>query len=689
MGIERFFASLYSNYDIISDIVYPYKKINCNHLFFDFNSIIHIVSKESFTSEEDLINKVCNFIYNFLKNNVNFKALKTIMLALDGVPSKSKMMEQKHRRFMGEVVKLLLDKNDKWSKNNISPGTTFMHNLSLKLNSSIFKKNIFSICTNLENLIIDDIYQFNEGEKKIVDFINKKEFFNQEIVIYSPDADMILLGMLLANKNNIRIYRHDQQRSNEHHFYNLIKINDLVNLINLEISTKLKYFNFEFKLDRIIKDIVLIFTIFGDDFLPKIESVDVRSDIDLIFNIYSLTLGRIKEYLILNDKNKYEINFVFFKKFSKSLTKLEKSLTNIIALRKKYHNFKRYNGNNFKIDTSLFYKYVKYKSNEQIKSLVLNSPKSYIFDNFLYNVISNLDLIKFFDFFANKKNKYKQFDIYFLKPEDLLDKLIKYVKVNGKLPLIINHDNKKINNLRYNKKLELYSTNSKSKYHQSNLKDLNKNEKKEYILNNQLDDYHKKFNINKKPIKNEIDLEYQYLKGIEWILNYYYNNINNELLWYYPYENVPTIKELYQYIKTQNSKFLKYQFQKVDNLKNYFTVLEQLLFITPYSAKYIENYKGNLRNYFYLFEKFFNDEQINQIRLFIISKKMRNYYFDIKEIILKTSFNEIDCTNAIFFNKCKLKKLEELKLNKLNFISEFRKYISLKDQLKIYPMIYE
>ena len=109
MGIERFFASLYSNYDIISDITYPYKKINCTHLFFDFNSIIHIVSKEAFTSEEDLINKEFNFIYYFLKNNVISSELKTIMLALDGVPSKSKMMEQKHRRFMGEVVKLILD----------------------------------------------------------------------------------------------------------------------------------------------------------------------------------------------------------------------------------------------------------------------------------------------------------------------------------------------------------------------------------------------------------------------------------------------------------------------------------------------------------------------------------------------------------------------------------------------------
>ena len=46
MGIERFFNSIKSKYNIVKDLKYPYKKIKTKYLFFDFNSIIHNISQK-------------------------------------------------------------------------------------------------------------------------------------------------------------------------------------------------------------------------------------------------------------------------------------------------------------------------------------------------------------------------------------------------------------------------------------------------------------------------------------------------------------------------------------------------------------------------------------------------------------------------------------------------------------------
>ena len=46
MGIERFFSSLNSNFDVIENLAPPYEKINASHFLIDFNSIIHNVSSK-------------------------------------------------------------------------------------------------------------------------------------------------------------------------------------------------------------------------------------------------------------------------------------------------------------------------------------------------------------------------------------------------------------------------------------------------------------------------------------------------------------------------------------------------------------------------------------------------------------------------------------------------------------------
>ena len=126
MGIERFFSSLSRQFDVIVDLEKPYQKIDATHFLIDFNSIVHNVSahmisqinkyKQKEISELDfpftnmnsfddvLIDMVKNEIKELLNENFISENLKYIMIAIDGVPSFAKMMEQKKRRYMGDLM---------------------------------------------------------------------------------------------------------------------------------------------------------------------------------------------------------------------------------------------------------------------------------------------------------------------------------------------------------------------------------------------------------------------------------------------------------------------------------------------------------------------------------------------------------------------------------------------------------
>lgn len=407
MGIERFFNKLKEHFDIIKTIEYPYTKLSCDHLFFDFNSIIHTSSQRLINDlnsllryilimkntgdrnkniddifqkyninninidellkldELSIINKfndifdtltINKYIVELVKNNVLFivennfetKKINTIYIGIDGVPSKSKMLEQKRRRFMGEFVELmktqivdkymetlnnsdrgynryLVEKNKSlWNKNFISPCTNLMNLMQKELQEVSFVEKLKNITNNDELVYIVSGYIDNgEAEKKIINYIHNNDI-KGDITIYSPDADVILLGLLINDVNikNTYILRHDQQLSEttdtSHEVYNIIYINLLKSSLFEYVNENLKK-KLNLNLNKVIEDIVFIFTLFGDDFLPKILSYDVNNDIDLLLNTYSEYLSSIsdesKMYLLKTIDNVHQINGGSFKIF--------------------------------------------------------------------------------------------------------------------------------------------------------------------------------------------------------------------------------------------------------------------------------------------------------------------------------------------------------------------------------------
>ena len=357
MGIERFFKSINSLYS--NKIIKPiYQNNSITHFYFDFNSIIHKNSNNVINHLNDLlldsliykysnqsgmdkdivlddfndINKlyklnikiesfykelhkidiytiISETIFNDIKYYLSFYPnCKLLYIGIDGVPSVGKMVEQQDRRYKGYIMskisKILMEKY-KYLLNNNNFDFTNIYNeyeyLQLKFS---FDKSLISPQTDYMiqfinllkkqnfglKVIISDFDEIGEGEKKIVIYIKKYNKKDDKIIIYSPDADMIIMSMILPY--HINILRHEQSDSRD----DIIDIQSIRDIFNP------------------VDDIAYIFSVFGDDFIPKIEWVNVQHHLKKILEEYKKLGIRIIENNKVNLKN-LQLFFKSIKKF--------------------------------------------------------------------------------------------------------------------------------------------------------------------------------------------------------------------------------------------------------------------------------------------------------------------------------------------------------------------------------------
>jgi 5'-3' exonuclease len=383
MGVEKFFNTLLSSYK--EKLITSFKKSSADILFFDFNSIIHKISSQTVSdlnylykilliSNKNPSKKLIDFFenkYQHYKNifylsidflhtpsgikqlieditkidiNVviiyqiikqieyyisNISDLQLVYIAIDGVPTIGKILEQKHRRYIGEIINYknqqtiesfnFNDQKDlpynfkeynktkfSFHKLHISPQTNFMKKLIKSIKNHNFPVNV---------QINDDTIS-GEGEFKIINYIRNYNdlFIEKKIIIYSPDSDMILLSSILPH--DIFILRYDQQKNED-----FVMSTELFKKIILEYILDNKKI---IENQNIINDIIFIFTIFGDDFIPKLDSVPINYNFEKILKIYK-SLNTIKNGYILNES---DINLNQLKLFFNELEKLE--LPNIL-----------------------------------------------------------------------------------------------------------------------------------------------------------------------------------------------------------------------------------------------------------------------------------------------------------------------------------------------------------------------
>lgn len=758
MGIERFFSSIERNKITNTKGNFSNKierKIKVESLGIDFNSIIHVSSQKVLSELNYLLFKIISnnlgdrrakeiisrydiresllkdpklyaneikedidelvigatedMFFEIFELLVDNKELKELYIAIDGVPGKGKLIEQKKRRFLGTIIegikkkilkryenelkqhpkrKLFEKLKISWSKNNISPGTVFMKDLEEIFSGFEMENELKERLPNLKDYYFSGPSEPGEGEKKIVNYYRTFLHY-QKYAIYSPDSDVTLLALLLHSPtlskaikekgiNDLVVIRHNQQR--EH--YDVI---DIKRLANNFVSHLQKHYSGEIDEGRALEDLVLVFTILGNDFLPKVESFDVKSDFELIIRKYL-------EFVEISGKNNTDPYLISIDNGKRRLLyKQLRTLMKIFQYNEGGQMNKNYIANNFK-NFRFIKKVLDANENNFIEKMSGFLDKIRAFNDDIRNKSFEQVMIKWKNDreFSNKLSKFIKLD---KKQDSIIKGIYDYYKEFNRLPkfFIFQKYVKKLDNYHQTKleaKIDFFGKDQKllkydeEIYKMENMLDEYSRKfkaipselgkisidyktftwKAEKIVNSVEDYYQKYFGISGLNDKKLNDVTYQYIKGLVWVFNYYYNwydeekNAKYALTSYYPYARAPLMSQIHNHLKEMKED----EFNKLSKLEyversQFFGAIEALMYVSPVKNNIElvpEEYYDFVRN-----TDFYPD--LNPI---------------INEIFMDDNQDEINCQGNIFLNKCELKLIFEhkSKLSDKEFVQKIR-----------------
>ena len=330
MGIPVYFKTLVQEYQ--NSILLKNKLNNINSLFLDLNCAIHPCCHGE-TDETIMIQKIISKIEELIDYT---QVSDLLYIAIDGIPPKGKMKQQRMRRYKSVL------ENKQWDTNAISPGTYFMEKLNYELKKFIQKK------INIKNIILSDTNERGEGEHKILRFIKENNI--QKSVIYGLDADLIMLS-IVSHKDNIYLLRERteyniEDTDNDYIYLNIDKLKQFI-CKDIGVSAPDKV---------VLNDYIFMCFLLGNDFINHLTSLSLRyRGYDYLMETYKMLQERYQGYFRLIDINlDHCIHLTFFKEFLSELASKENKFMNQRNLRRekqykltynKYHelfeNFKQ------------------------------------------------------------------------------------------------------------------------------------------------------------------------------------------------------------------------------------------------------------------------------------------------------------------------------------------------------------
>lgn len=687
--------------------------------------------------DTESINRIKNQIIYITTQLILPDGINLLHISIDGVPQMGKIIEQKKRRYNGYIMSKLKEKIFNLHFQNLSPNrqkyemnkitydrskiiswATFMTDLLNVLSSVQFKKEIKQHNPNLNELIISHQGVNGEGEKKIMEHIiqNKR---HGNYVIYSPDADAIILGMiattLLNNDSKFNILRFNMQTDE----YDCVNIHMLceniysyvVNNCNIKKSKK----------NNIINDIVFIFTLFGNDFLPKLESIDVRNDIETLMNIYCKSIDSLKKkHLIYIDKHGiFKINYNSFFNVIYEMSKIEDTLLFDTFMGNKYKNYGYYKR---ELGVERLYpalvEYIPSINNifEKIRSdnhdnIITEYENNIVFMkqflilecNYKRNNLDDKTVDEIIQIFKNEIHKLiriskqkKSVGKYIhgkikLQPYDSHDITSNYhVKNISELLTVIHPDLEVTDYDRDIYKLERrigeYETKLNATDHKLGNIDINTTTTGNYkfvpynMLSNIINYYDTFFDvgyvkekINKDGTEKEIvifdkkinDVVGEYIKGLLWVFDWYFNKNNSKYneknisTWFYAYHRAPLLYQI---------KDTLFEFKK-NGAPQYFKRMDELYDNISIDKKNIvprNKFMNSLEHYLYVTPK---NKFLNVPKKYDDIISQNNLFFADLDLIVTQIWNGenisniIDCRRIPYLNKCNLIGVQTVQFN--------------------------
>jgi len=327
MGIPKFFRWLSERYPAISQLIADNRIPEFDCLYLDMNGIIHnCTHKDSdsptFRMTED---KMFIAIFNYIEHLFSkIKPKKLFFMAVDGVAPRAKMNQQRARRFRTaldaerareKAIKegIEMPEEDPFDSNCITPGTEFMARLSNHLKYFINKKVSEDVDWQGVEVVLSGHEVPGEGEHKIMEYIRQakaqKDYDpNMRHCLYGLDADLIMLGLLSHDphfcllREEVTFGRQAKTKSKEleHQNFYLLHLCLVREYLELEFQD-LKQpgaLSFEFNMEHIIDDFILMAFFVGNDFLPNLPHLHINEGaLALMFAVYKAALPKAKGYI--------------------------------------------------------------------------------------------------------------------------------------------------------------------------------------------------------------------------------------------------------------------------------------------------------------------------------------------------------------------------------------------------------
>lgn len=543
--------------------------------------------------------------------SINKGWIKKIYLALDGTPSMAKINEQRNRRYISlhiNNIKEDIVKKYKFHDSNIRQIDIFHYRSMICVGTKLMDR-IQQALFHLDIGIDTDVSTVNirgEGEKKIIYAI--EEYLHYEsFCIMSPDSDMlILIGMLGHDEKfhdkKIYNFRIDYQNKNQYQFFDLRQlVSNLKNYYSLKLGCDIP--------QNKMLDLFFMLVVFGNDFLPKLEPLDITKHFDLVCEI-ALKISVNGKNFIENNELNYDYILDFFRVIENKT--LEMSIESCIN--SKYNNYQKLcrqmSIDKTDLDMNMHHPLLKpitvsYNNFTEQMKILTNAYSKFI--NFMKTVYITkhqiMDLYRdmhsdvndsYFLLVAPRFIKYPNMVIS-QNPQEFFMDLVKYITGTKKYTDIkfrirlmpkeykkYNPPNANINSYlqeieKLNHGLEPY----RSIFRVEDIKLVDYD-----LANNRLTDLRDKYyetyvdaNIKQENIDG---LVLDYLLGIEWLFQYYIKGEHLELSsWFYNSTRAPLISSIIKYLEATPNISKKLQQKLAEYPENDLSLLQHYLYVTP------------------------------------------------------------------------------------------------------------
>lgn len=672
-------------YDKTFELLNKYNKIIDREIINkDYNITLEYLNVLANNTRLILSKMLINKIKYFIKDTTKY-----LYISFDGIPTMSKIVEQRRRKVINYICeKIKIELCDKY-KDNFNENRKFFEKNKISVDTSnvIIKENFMislykdieelKLSSNITEIIVSLSDENGEGEKKIfIDII--KNNHQGEYLIFSPDADVIILSLITINKltlSSIKICKCYQMDVIEIIDTNILR-NNIITYVNKSINNINNI--------RIINDICFLITLLGNDFLPGLTCFKNKTNLTMIINTYIKYFLNKMKYITYEFNNTIKIDYNNFIDILYLFTKLEYKLI-----------VEKYMMNNYK--NAGYLEHIMNINN--INDLLLDKFYYYIniFNKLIQIIHNNHNNTLFVIKDTINKLKLKKFIIKQIliiensnKLEDITDN-----NINELFDNYINRLITEVKNKSYYNKLKLipFRDSINDKYHMTNIMEDNIHplieittyDKEIYKYYNKLDEYKTILGIKNNDLgiinityyknyyKITIDnyMEYNkqkyysnnyiqdinnlcqnYITGLFWNFDFYFNKYNmiNICTWSYKDNIAPFITDLYNYLIKSSIKDLDNIFNSVNNeyselyvsTNKFISNLEHYIYITP--QEYLKNNIPDKYNK--LFEnKLFPD--LNEIVTDILNNK--NILYSEKGVYLNKSI--IKGLNNISYNE--------------------------------------